>query len=53
MVHVRDTGRGIEKEDLEKLFMRFGKLQRTLLINSEGVGLGLNIVKQLVELGGG
>ena len=53
MVHVRDTGRGLEKEEMDKLFQRFGKLQRTLSINSEGVGLGLSIVKQLVELGGG
>ena len=53
MVHVQDTGRGLEKEEMDKLFKRFGKLQRTLSMNSEGVGLGLNIVKQLVELAGG
>ena len=46
---MRDSGAGIEKEDLEKLFSRFGKLQRTASMNSEGVGLGLTIVKQVVE----
>ena len=35
------------------LFTRFGKLQRTASINSEGLGLGLTIVKQIVELAGG
>ena len=50
---MRDTGRGLEKEEMDKLFQRFGKLPRTLSINGEGVGLGLSIVKQLVELAGG
>jgi len=44
---------GIATEDLPALFSRFGKLQRTAAINSEGVGLGLTIVKQIVELSGG
>ena len=26
-VHVRDTGKGIAKDDLQKLFKRFGKLK--------------------------
>ena len=47
---VQDTGIGIAEEDIPKLFTRFGKLQRTALINSEGIGLGLNIVKQIVEM---
>ena len=29
IVQVKDTGVGIAKEDLDKLFMRFGKLKRT------------------------
>ena len=52
-VKVKDTGVGIDREDLGKLFTRFGKLQRTADINHEGVGLGLTIVKQIVELAGG
>ncbi len=52
-VDIRDTGVGIAEEDLGKLFTRFGKLQRTAEINSEGLGLGLTIVRQIVESAGG
>jgi signal transduction histidine kinase len=52
-VAVRDTGIGIKQEDLGKLFSMFGKLQRTASMNSEGIGLGLQICKQLVEQNGG
>ena len=50
IVSVEDTGVGIAHEDFPKLFSRFGKLQRTAKMNGEGIGLGLNIVKQIVEL---
>ena len=50
---VSDTGIGISKFDLTKLFSKFGKLQRTADMNSEGIGLGLLICKQLVEQNGG
>ena len=53
VVHVVDTGSGISQEDFPKLFTRFGKLQRTADINSEGIGLGLTMVKQIVETAGG
>ena len=53
IVHVEDTGVGIEADDISKLFSKFGKLHRTADINSEGLGLGLTIVKQIVEAGGG
>ena len=52
-MHVEDTGVGIEADDISKLFSKFGKLHRTADINSEGLGLGLTIVKQIVEAGGG
>ena len=53
IVNVIDTGSGIAREDFPKLFTRFGKLQRTAKINSVGIGLGLTMVKQIVESGGG
>ena len=46
---VRDTGRGIHKNDIVKLFSRFGKLQRTADVNHEGIGLGLTIVKSIIQ----
>ncbi len=49
VIHVKDTGVGIAKQDLPKLFNRFGKLERTAQQNSEGIGLGLTIVKAIVE----
>ena len=52
-VSVCDSGSGISAQDIPKLFTRFGKLQRTAHINSDGIGLGLTIVKQIVELYGG
>ena len=48
-----DTGAGIAQEDFPKLFTRFGKLQRTAKLNHEGIGLGLTIVKRIVEQSGG
>jgi signal transduction histidine kinase len=48
-VHVQDTGVGIAPNDIQKLFSRFGKLHRTAKLNNEGIGLGLTIVKQIVE----
>lgn len=47
---VIDTGVGIKKEDLPQLFDSFKRFELDLNRNIEGTGLGLNIVKQLVEL---
>ena len=44
-VKVIDTGVGIDADDIPILFSRFGKLHRTAVLNSEGIGLGLTIVK--------
>ncbi len=48
-VFVSDDGAGIAAQDIDKLFSRFGKLHRTAKLNNEGIGLGLTIVKQIVE----
>jgi K+-sensing histidine kinase KdpD len=50
---VEDTGAGIAEEDMSKLFNSFSKLHRTAEMNTQGIGLGLTIVKQIVEAGGG
>ena len=48
-VHVQDTGMGMKKEDLERLFSRFGKLEDSRFINHEGIGLGLTICEAIVK----
>ena len=50
---IRDTGIGISRFEIPMLFSKFGKLERTAEKNSEGIGLGLLICKQLVEQNGG
>jgi len=42
---VKDTGIGINREEIPNLFKKFGKLHRTAEMNSTGIGLGLLIVK--------
>ncbi len=50
---VEDTGIGIKKEDLPKLFQSFQQLDSKRNRNIEGTGLGLAICKQLLALMGG
>lgn len=52
-ISVSDTGIGIRKEDMNKLFMQFLHIESGLSRKPEGTGLGLAISKQLVELCGG
>lgn len=46
---VIDTGMGIKKEDLPTIFDSFKRMDLEKNRNIQGTGLGLNIVKQLVE----
>ncbi len=47
---ISDTGMGINKEDLERLFMQFERVDTKKNRNIEGTGLGLAITKQLCEM---
>ncbi|MCR4787448.1 MAG: response regulator [Lachnospiraceae bacterium] len=49
-ITVSDTGMGIRKEDMSRIFSSFQRLDETRNRNIEGTGLGLNITKKLVEL---
>jgi PAS domain S-box-containing protein len=50
---VKDTGIGIPQEKMNEIFEPFTQVERTLSRKRDGVGLGLAITKNLVELMGG
>ena len=50
IVSVEDTGIGIKKESIDKLFTKFQRLDLEKNKTIEGTGLGLAITKKLVEL---
>lgn len=49
-LHVIDSGRGIHPRDLPNIFKRFYQAQHTNLIAQGGVGIGLAICKQYIEM---
>ena len=53
IITVEDSGRGIKKEKIDKLFTKFDRLDVDRNTTVEGTGLGLAITKQLVEMMGG
>ena len=52
-VQVRDNGIGISEEDQAKIFDRFFRADDPAVQEASGAGLGLSIVKSLVEMQGG
>jgi len=53
ILSVRDTGDGMDEGQLELAFEPFRRLHESYTQKSEGTGLGLPLVKRLVELMGG
>jgi len=53
LLEVSDTGIGIKEADLPKVLERFGQIDSSLSRSHIGTGLGLPLVKQLIELHGG
>lgn len=49
LIKVKDEGVGIKKEDRDKIFKKFSRLENHLTSTTQGNGLGLYITKQLVE----
>ncbi len=52
-ISVEDTGVGIPAEDMGKLFTKFFRAQNAVGLKTEGSGLGLYIVKNIVNRHGG
>ena len=52
-VRMEDTGIGIPKEELEKVFDKFSQVDTSATRKHEGTGLGLSIASSLVKLMGG
>src|SRR5438093_8910502 len=52
-VVVRDHGMGIPKEALDAIFERYGRVESPATRHIQGTGLGLPIVRQIVQLHGG
>ncbi|OBJ60379.1 SpoIIE family protein phosphatase [Mycobacterium sp. 1423905.2] len=50
LVRVRDTGVGIAEQDLDRLFERFYRADNARGRSVEGTGIGLSLVRGLVEL---
>ena len=52
-IQVEDHGIGIDPEDREKIFEAFFRSPRAARQNPKGVGLGLKIVKHIMDAHGG
>jgi len=52
-IWINDTGIGMAREDQDKVFQRFTQIDSSATRTQGGTGLGLTIVRELVELHGG
>lgn len=52
-VSIKNSGAGIEREEAEKIFERFYKIDKSRSYDVKGAGLGLFLVKSIIELHGG
>ena len=52
-IRVEDSGIGIPEESINKIFERFYKIDKSRSYDIKGAGLGLYLVKSIIELHGG
>ncbi len=50
-IHFKDTGLGITRKDIDRIFQRFFRADNVR--NTEGTGLGLNIAREIIKAHGG
>ena len=48
-VQIDDEGKGIKEDERERLFTLFGQVDRTKSVNFDGIGMGLNICKKIID----
>lgn len=53
IIKIRNSGKGIPSEELDKIFERFYKIDKSRSYDVKGAGMGLYIVKTIIELHGG
>ena len=53
LVEVKDNGIGLEPEDLSRIFDLFSQVEHPSGRMKQGLGVGLSLVKSLVEMHGG
>lgn len=53
IISVKDTGIGIPEDKMNVIFERFRQVDKSLTKNREGSGIGLSLVKSIVEMHGG
>ena len=53
IIAIRNSGEGIPPDEIGRVFERFYKVDKSRSIDAKGAGLGLYIVKSIVELHGG
>ncbi|MPM89986.1 Sensor histidine kinase ResE [bioreactor metagenome] len=52
-VTIKNSGNGISEEEIEHIFERFYKVDKSRSLDAKSTGLGLYIVKSIVEMHGG
>ncbi len=52
-ISIEDTGVGVSPQDINKLFTKFFRAESTMKLATEGSGLGLYLVKNIIEQHGG
>ena len=52
-ISIKNSGEGIDSNELSRIFERFYKVDKSRSLDAKGAGLGLYIVKMMIEMHGG